>query len=61
LGILAGIAYICVRNGIRLVKSSNPFYSSVKKFIPIDDPTEILPYDRFEAKELNNMVLGIFD
>ena len=61
LGILAGIAYICVRNGIRLVNSTNPFYSSVSNFIPIDNPTFLLPTDTFESKEINNMILGIFD
>lgn len=47
LGILAGIAYICVRNGIRLVNSTNPFYSSVQNPVAIDDPTSLLPSDTF--------------
>ena len=61
MAILASIVYICIKDGIYLVTSHNPFMSSVKLIIPIDDASSYLPKLQFDASELNNVVLGVFD
>lgn len=61
MAILASIVYICIKDGIYLVTSHNPFMASVKMIIPIDDASSYLPKLQFDASELNNVVLGVFD